>query len=59
MDNLWDGLRWALGLGVAPEAFNTLQVTLRAVVIYLGGLLIGVRLQEPRVVTAVTLGAFA
>lgn len=40
MDNLWDGLRWALGLGIAPESFNTLQVTLRAIVIYLGGLLI-------------------
>lgn len=40
MDNLWDGLRWALGIGIAPESFNTLQVTLRAIVIYLGGLLI-------------------
>lgn len=40
MDNVWDGLRWALGIGVAPESFNTLQVTLRAVVIYLGGLVI-------------------
>lgn len=40
MDNLWDGLRWALGIGVDPKNFSTLQVTLRAVVVYLGGLLI-------------------
>ena len=40
MDNLWDGLRWALGIGVDPKSFNALQVCLRAIVVYLGGLLV-------------------
>lgn len=40
MDNLWDGLRWALGIGADPKSFTALQVCLRAVVIYLGGLLV-------------------
>lgn len=40
MDNLWEGLSWALGIGMDPGSFNALQVSLRAVVIYAGGLAI-------------------
>lgn len=47
MDNLWDGLSWALGIGMDPKTFNTLQVSLRAIVIYLGGLAI-LRIGENR-----------
>lgn len=47
MENLTEGLRSALGVGVDPRDFNTLQVSLRAVVIYLGGLVV-LRLGENR-----------
>ena len=47
MDNLWEGLRWALGIGMDPKTFNVLQVSLRAIVIYLGGLAI-LRIGENR-----------
>ena len=47
MDNLWEGLRWALGIGTDPKSFDTLQVSLRAIVIYLGGLAI-LRIGENR-----------
>jgi uncharacterized membrane protein YcaP (DUF421 family) len=47
MDNLWEGLSWALGSGMDPKSFNTLQVSLRAIVIYLGGLAI-LRIGENR-----------
>lgn len=47
MDNLWEGLSWALGIGIDPKSFNTLQVALRAIVIYLGGLAI-LRIGENR-----------
>ena len=47
MDNLWEGLRWALGIGLDPKTFNVLQVSLRAFVIYLGGLAI-LRIGENR-----------
>ena len=40
MDNLWDALRWAVGIGIGSQELNILQVCLRAVIIYLGGLLI-------------------
>jgi uncharacterized membrane protein YcaP (DUF421 family) len=35
-----DSLNWALGIGLDPKTFNVLQVSLRAFVIYLGGLAI-------------------
>jgi uncharacterized membrane protein YcaP (DUF421 family) len=47
MDNLWEVLRWALGIGIAPLDLSILQVCLRAVTIYLGGLLI-LRIGENR-----------
>lgn len=47
MDNLWEGLRWALGIGTDPKTYNILQVSLRAFVIYLGGLAI-LRIGENR-----------
>lgn len=37
MENLWEGVRWALGIDVAPQSFNTLQICLRAVLVYLAG----------------------
>lgn len=40
MENLWEGLIWALGIEMDPRSFNVLQVSLRAIVIYLGGLAI-------------------
>jgi uncharacterized membrane protein YcaP (DUF421 family) len=40
MEHLWDGLRWALGIGIGPQDLSILQVCLRAVAVYLGGLLI-------------------
>jgi uncharacterized membrane protein YcaP (DUF421 family) len=40
MDNLWQGLQWALGIGLEPKSFNVFQVSLRAIVVYLGGLAI-------------------
>jgi uncharacterized membrane protein YcaP (DUF421 family) len=40
MEHLWQGLQWALGIGLEPKSFNVLQVTLRAIVVYLGGLAI-------------------
>lgn len=40
MENLWEGLRWALGIEMDPRSFNVLQVSLRAFAIYLGGLAI-------------------
>lgn len=47
MDNLWEGLGWALGIGMDPKNFGILQVSLRAFVIYLGGLVI-LRMGENR-----------
>ena len=47
MDNVWEGLSWALGIGMDPKSFNVLQVSLRAFVIYLGGLAI-LRIGENR-----------
>ena len=47
MHTLWEGLRWALGLDVDPRSYNVLQVSLRALLIYLVGLLI-VRLGRNR-----------
>ena len=35
-----ESLNWALGIGMDPKTFNVLQVSLRAFVIYLGGLAI-------------------
>lgn len=40
MENLWQGLKWALGIGLEPGSFNVFQVSLRAIVVYLGGLAI-------------------
>jgi uncharacterized membrane protein YcaP (DUF421 family) len=40
MEYLWDELQRALGIGIGPLDLNILQVCLRAVTIYLGGLLI-------------------
>lgn len=40
MENLWEGLSWALGIGTDPKSFSALQVSLRAIVIYTGGLAI-------------------
>src|SRR5687768_1483952 len=42
-----DSLNWALGIGMDPKTFNVLQVSLRAFVIYLGGLAI-LRIGENR-----------
>lgn len=47
MDSLREWLSWALGIGMDPKTFNTLQVSLRAIVIYLGGLAI-LRIGENR-----------
>ncbi len=47
MDSVWEWLSWALGIGMDPKTFNALQVSLRAIVIYLGGLAI-LRIGENR-----------
>lgn len=47
MENLWEGLSWALGIEMDPRSFNVLQVSLRAIVVYLGGLAI-LRIGENR-----------
>ncbi len=40
MESLTETLRSALGVGLDPRHFTTVQVCLRAVVVYLGGLLV-------------------
>jgi uncharacterized membrane protein YcaP (DUF421 family) len=40
MHMLWESLRWAFGVDTDPRSFNVLQVSLRALLIYLVGLLI-------------------
>jgi uncharacterized membrane protein YcaP (DUF421 family) len=47
MHTLWESLRWALGVGVDPHSYNVLQVSLRALLLYLAGLFI-VRLGRNR-----------
>src|SRR3954471_1426725 len=47
MHTLWEGLRWALGVDAGPRSYNLLQVSLRALLVYLVGLLI-VRLGRNR-----------
>jgi uncharacterized membrane protein YcaP (DUF421 family) len=47
MESIWEGLGWALGIGMDPKTFGILQVSLRAFVIYLGGLAI-LRIGENR-----------
>jgi uncharacterized membrane protein YcaP (DUF421 family) len=40
MHTLWESLRWALGVDTDPRSYNVLQVSLRALLVYLLGLLI-------------------
>jgi uncharacterized membrane protein YcaP (DUF421 family) len=40
MHTLWESLRWAFGVDTDPHSFNVLQVSLRALLVYLVGLLI-------------------
>ncbi len=40
MHTLWESLRWAFGVDTDPRSFNVLQVSLRALLVYLVGLLI-------------------
>jgi uncharacterized membrane protein YcaP (DUF421 family) len=37
---LWESLRWAFGVDTDPRSYNVLQVSLRALLVYLVGLLI-------------------
>lgn len=37
MEELWEGLRWALGLGKEARHLDTLQMSLRALLVYLAG----------------------
>jgi uncharacterized membrane protein YcaP (DUF421 family) len=47
MHALWEGLRWAFGIGTDPRSYNVLQVSLRAILVYLIGLAV-VRLGRRR-----------
>jgi len=49
MQTLWEGFRWALGVDTDPHSYNVLQVSLRALLVYLVGLLI-IRLGRNRLV---------
>lgn len=40
MHMLWESLRWAFGVDTDPRSYNVLQVSLRALLVYLVGLLI-------------------
>lgn len=40
MENLWETLYWAFGLDLDPKEYNFLQISLRATLIYVAGLLI-------------------
>jgi uncharacterized membrane protein YcaP (DUF421 family) len=40
MHSLWETLRWALGVDTDPRSYTVLQVSLRALLVYLVGLLI-------------------
>lgn len=44
---VWEGIRWLLGLGAEPKALNFLQMALRVIVMYTAGLLM-VRLAGDR-----------
>jgi len=44
---VWEGIRWLLGLGAEPKALNFLQMALRVIVMYIAGLLM-VRLAGDR-----------
>ena len=37
MEELWEGVRWALGLGEEARHLDTLQMSLRALLVYLAG----------------------
>lgn len=37
MGEIWETIRGALGLGEEPKSFDTLEMSLRAILIYLGG----------------------
>lgn len=40
MHEVWEGIRWALGLGAQPKNLTFLQMALRAIVMYVAGLTI-------------------
>ena len=40
MDELLPALRWAFGIDVDPKSYNLLQISLRALLVYIGGLTI-------------------
>ncbi|HEV7515013.1 MAG TPA: YetF domain-containing protein [Thermoanaerobaculia bacterium] len=40
MHALWESLRWAFGVDADPRSYNLLQVSLRALLVYLVGLMI-------------------
>jgi uncharacterized membrane protein YcaP (DUF421 family) len=40
MHTLWESLRWAFGVDADPRSYNLLQVSLRALLVYLVGLMI-------------------
>lgn len=40
MQELWDGIYWVLGLGAEPKALTFWQIALRAIVMYVAGLII-------------------
>lgn len=35
---MWDGIRWILGLGAEPKTLTFLQMALRVVIMYIAGL---------------------
>lgn len=64
---VWEGIRWLLGLGAEPKTLNFLQMALRVIVMYIAGLTMlrlagdrrfGGRYTDFDVVLSITFGSF-